>query len=105
MGYRHFDTAYLYGNEIEVGSAIREKIADGTVNRDEIFIVTKVGYALPFLTCHNLKICYALSHIKAMEYSSRTRKSGGSVPQKLDQPWPRIYRFVFNALPERFRRT
>lgn len=41
-GYRHFDTAYLYGNEAEVGSAIREKIADGTVKREEIFIVTKV---------------------------------------------------------------
>lgn len=42
VGYRHFDTAFLYGNEREVGEAIREKIADGTVNRENIFIVTKL---------------------------------------------------------------
>lgn len=40
-GYRHFDTAYLYGNEKEVGQAIQEKINDGTVQREDIFIVTK----------------------------------------------------------------
>lgn len=42
IGYRHFDTAYLYGNELEVGEGIRAKIADGSVSRSEIFISTKV---------------------------------------------------------------
>lgn len=42
VGYRHFDTAFLYGNEREVGEAINEKIADGTVSREDIFIVTKL---------------------------------------------------------------
>nr|XP_051690730.1 aldo-keto reductase family 1 member C15 isoform X2 [Oryctolagus cuniculus] len=41
-GFRHIDAAYLYENEEEVGAAIREKIADGTVKREDIFYTTKV---------------------------------------------------------------
>ncbi|TQR19077.1 aldo/keto reductase [Psychrobacillus vulpis] len=37
-GYRHIDTASLYNNEKEVGEAVR----NSNVNRDEIFITTKV---------------------------------------------------------------
>ncbi|XP_065423161.1 prostaglandin-E(2) 9-reductase-like [Chrysemys picta bellii] len=35
VGYRHIDGAYFY--EKEVGRAIREKITDGMVKREEIF--------------------------------------------------------------------
>ncbi|MFE5621108.1 aldo/keto reductase [Streptomyces virginiae] len=38
LGYRHIDTAAAYGNEHEVGQAIR----DSGVPRDEIFIETKI---------------------------------------------------------------
>ncbi|XP_078524335.1 aldo-keto reductase family 1 member C1-like [Lissotriton helveticus] len=41
-GFRHIDGAYLYQNEDEVGEAIREKIADGTVKREEIFYTGKL---------------------------------------------------------------
>ncbi|WP_433382300.1 aldo/keto reductase [Actinoplanes sp. CA-142083] len=37
-GYRHIDTATMYGNEAEVGRAV----ADSGVSRDEIFITTKL---------------------------------------------------------------
>jgi 2,5-diketo-D-gluconate reductase A len=37
-GYRHIDTATMYGNEDEVGDAIRESGLD----RDELFITTKI---------------------------------------------------------------
>ncbi|TMS02765.1 3-oxo-5-beta-steroid 4-dehydrogenase [Larimichthys crocea] len=41
-GYRHIDGALLYFNEHEVGQAIREKIADGTVKREDIFYCGKL---------------------------------------------------------------
>ena len=37
-GYRHLDTATVYGNEAEVGAGLR----DSGVDRDEVFITTKV---------------------------------------------------------------
>ncbi|XP_066136958.1 aldo-keto reductase family 1 member C15-like isoform X1 [Saccopteryx bilineata] len=42
VGFRHIDAAYLYENEEEVGKAIREKVADGTVKREDIFYTTKL---------------------------------------------------------------
>ncbi|XP_062564762.1 1,5-anhydro-D-fructose reductase-like [Armigeres subalbatus] len=41
-GYRHIDTAFLYRNEKEVGQAIREKIAEGVIKREDIFVTTKL---------------------------------------------------------------
>ncbi|MEU2779968.1 aldo/keto reductase, partial [Streptomyces sp. NPDC007162] len=38
LGYRHIDTAAAYGNEREVGQAIR----NSGVPRDEIFVETKI---------------------------------------------------------------
>ena len=40
-GYRHIDTAAMYGNEAEVGEAIRGH----AVSRDEIFVTTKVWHS------------------------------------------------------------
>ncbi|KAJ8680125.1 hypothetical protein QAD02_015912 [Eretmocerus hayati] len=42
VGYRHIDTAFFYENEKEIGEAIREKINDGTVTRDSLFVTTKL---------------------------------------------------------------
>ena len=38
IGYRHIDTAQMYGNEAEVGAAI----ADSGVARDEVWLTTKI---------------------------------------------------------------
>uniref|UniRef100_A0A1Q3FWT7 Putative aldo/keto reductase family n=1 Tax=Culex tarsalis TaxID=7177 RepID=A0A1Q3FWT7_CULTA len=42
IGYRHIDTAYRYGNEREVGQAVRDKIAEGFIAREDLFITTKL---------------------------------------------------------------
>lgn len=42
-GYRHIDGAFIYQNEHEVGEAIREKIAEGKVRREDIFYCGKVS--------------------------------------------------------------
>ncbi|XP_039375877.1 estradiol 17 beta-dehydrogenase 5-like [Mauremys mutica] len=42
VGFRHIDGAFIYGIEEEVGRAIHEKIADGTVKREDIFYTGKL---------------------------------------------------------------
>jgi len=42
-GYRHIDTAlfYAYENEKEVRAAIKAKIAEGIIRREDVFVTTK----------------------------------------------------------------
>ncbi len=41
-GFRHFDCAERYGNEREVGKALRAGLAAGGISREDIFITTKL---------------------------------------------------------------
>lgn len=42
IGYRHIDCAPIYGNEAEIGSALRDAIQDGDVRREALWITSKV---------------------------------------------------------------
>ena len=41
-GYRMIDCAYIYGNEAVVGEALTEVFNEGSVRREDIFIISKV---------------------------------------------------------------
>jgi diketogulonate reductase-like aldo/keto reductase len=42
VGFRHLDAAERYRNEVEVGAALKDLFADGTVRREELFVTTKL---------------------------------------------------------------
>ena len=42
VGFRHIDTAQIYGNEEAVGRAIKDAITNNVVAREDLFVTTKV---------------------------------------------------------------
>jgi diketogulonate reductase-like aldo/keto reductase len=42
VGFRHLDAAERYRNEDEVGLALKELLADGTIRREDLFVTTKL---------------------------------------------------------------
>jgi 2,5-diketo-D-gluconate reductase A len=63
-GYRHIDTAQMYGNEAEVGRAI----AESGVARDEIFVTTKLdndshGYDAALAALDGSLVKLGLDHV------------------------------------------
>ena len=41
-GYRMFDTAASYGNEREVGNALKKIVEEGKARREDLFVITKL---------------------------------------------------------------
>lgn len=41
-GYRHIDTAFVYGNEHILGKVINKWMSSGKVKREDLFITTKL---------------------------------------------------------------
>ena len=44
VGYRLIDTAFMYRNEKQIGTALNNKLKEGKIKREDIFIVSKVKY-------------------------------------------------------------
>jgi alcohol dehydrogenase (NADP+) len=42
IGYRHIDCAMIYGNEAEIGNAIRDAVREGQVTREQLWITSKL---------------------------------------------------------------
>ncbi|XP_038857064.1 aldose reductase-related protein 2 isoform X2 [Salvelinus namaycush] len=41
-GYRHIDTAYSYRNEVEISKALRSKMQQGIIRRQDMYVVSKL---------------------------------------------------------------
>ena len=53
-GYRLLDGAYGYGNEAVVGEALAEIFKEGSVRREDIFIISKVCNCLICAACSSV---------------------------------------------------
>ncbi len=42
VGYRHIDCAAVYGNEAEVGEALQESFSKGELNREDVWVTSKL---------------------------------------------------------------
>jgi len=42
FGYRHFDSAYDYGNEAETGEGLRQVLSSGICKREDLFVTSKL---------------------------------------------------------------
>ena len=51
-GYRLLDCAFIYGNEADIGEALAEVYKEGSVKRDDLFIISKVCEAQILLKYH-----------------------------------------------------
>jgi alcohol dehydrogenase (NADP+) len=67
IGYRHFDCAAIYGNEVEIGQALKKAIDAGSLKREDLWITSKLWNnshqaesVLPALekTLHDLQLDY-----------------------------------------------
>jgi alcohol dehydrogenase (NADP+) len=42
LGYRHFDCAYIYGNEEEIGQAFKDAMANNEIKRANLWVTSKL---------------------------------------------------------------
>ncbi len=69
IGYRLIDTARYYGNETGVGNGVRKAIAAGIVQRDKIFITSKImpgNYNSPDSAIENSLAALNLGYVDLM---------------------------------------
>jgi alcohol dehydrogenase (NADP+) len=87
-GYRHIDTAAVYGNEKEIGEALAEVFKEGKIFREDVFITSKLwndahkdGQVLPALqqTLDRLQLEYLDLYLIHWPVAF---KSGVGSPQK-----------------------
>ncbi|KAF3453016.1 hypothetical protein FNV43_RR03449 [Rhamnella rubrinervis] len=108
LGYRHFDTAFLYGSEQALGEAIAEALKLGLVgSRDELFVTSKLWCSdahphlvIPALqkSLRNLKLEYLDLYLVHWPVSARPGK--WEFPIKEEDVVPMDFKSVWEAMEE-----
>ncbi|KAM8973030.1 aldo-keto reductase family 1 member C1-like isoform 1-T1 [Pelodytes ibericus] len=85
VGFRHIDGAFIYNNEKEVGRAIQDKIADGTIKREDLFYTGKLwsSFHVPELIRSHVKQSLQSLQLEYMDlyliHWPFSMKSGGDI--------------------------
>ncbi|KAL5552803.1 hypothetical protein UlMin_040204 [Ulmus minor] len=107
LGYRHFDTASIYGSEKSLGEAIAEALKLGLVaSRDELFITSKLwcsdahpDLVLPALK-KNLGLEYLDLYLIHMPISAKPGKWAFPDPIDEEDLMPMDFKSVWEAMEE-----
>uniref|UniRef100_A0A0D3FWE4 NADP-dependent oxidoreductase domain-containing protein n=1 Tax=Oryza barthii TaxID=65489 RepID=A0A0D3FWE4_9ORYZ len=108
VGFRHFDTAALYGTEAPLGEAIAEATRRGLVaSREEVFVTTKLwctqchpGLVLPSLreSLRNLQMEYVDLYL--VHWPISVRPGPPMLPVKREDAVPFDFEGVWRAMEE-----
>lgn len=115
LGYRHIDCAAVYGNEKEIGKAIADVIAEGTVSREELWITSKVwndmhhdvggacrssldDLGLDYLDLYLVHWPFHNFHAKGVSVDSRDPNASPYVHQEYMATWREMERLVDEGL-------
>lgn len=86
-GYRHIDTAWVYGTEKYIGEALKQLFDEGVVKREDLFITTKCWPS------------YALNPEKSLDESLAAL--GIDYVDLFLQHWPAVFKSDENGQPLR----
>ncbi|KAI3894310.1 hypothetical protein MKX03_001857 [Papaver bracteatum] len=96
VGYRHFDTAYIYQTEGYLGEAVDEALQNGLIkSRDELFVTSKLWCADAYPD-HNLKLEYLDLYLIHWPVSLKPGKFVHPIP--MDEIFPINYKYVWAAM-------
>ncbi|XP_061992596.1 D-galacturonate reductase [Rosa rugosa] len=107
-GYRHFDTAFAYGSEQDLGEAIAEALRIGLINsRDELFITTKLwaSFAEKDLVLPSIKASLRNLQLECIDmyiihWPFKLGKEVKSMPVERDLVQPLDIKSVWEAMEE-----
>ncbi|WOL09377.1 hypothetical protein Cni_G18130 [Canna indica] len=108
LGYRHFDTAFVYGSEESLGEAVVEALESGLIqSRDELFITSKLwcrdahgDRVLPALQKTLGKLQMEYLDLYLIHWPVSTKPAEPALPLPTEELLPMDMRSVWEAMEE-----